>query len=73
MIAPAYTSSADAQRNPFYVIYVVLIHFLLSIHHGWIDPILSSYRTMYAAEAAAYFEDITRSALEEVYGVNQQL
>jgi len=49
-ILPTYTSSEDASRNPLVIAWVLLVHFLLSIHHGWIDPLLQTYRSIYMTE-----------------------
>lgn len=49
-LVPRYTRSSDASTNPLYIVYVILLHFALSIHHGWIDSTLQSYRTMYQNE-----------------------
>jgi len=49
-ITPTYDSSGDASSNRFYTLWVLAVHFVLSLHNGWIDPVLSRYRRMYREE-----------------------
>ena len=49
-MVPRYTTSDSASRNWFYIAYVLIIHFILSLHNGWIDPVLRRYRQMYREE-----------------------
>jgi len=49
-ITPRYESSNDASQNRLYTVWVLFVHFVLSLHNGWIDPVLHRYRTMYREE-----------------------
>ena len=51
-LVPVYTSSAEAQQSSWlYTLWILIVHFVLSLHNGWIDPVLSNYRSMYQREA----------------------
>ena len=47
---PTYSSSADASSNPARIVWVLFVHLVLSLHNGWIDPVLTTYRQMYRHE-----------------------
>ena len=49
-ITPEFTSSAEVNRSWLNVTYSLVLHLFLSVHNGWIDPILANYRRVYNAE-----------------------